>query len=448
MSNKSPSEKTVGEAGSTYVGFDSVTPFQVELRKRIPKIPILLMILVFFSAFTGIANDAMVPGVEELMEDFKVDGNTVQQIVPYFVIGNGIGLFLWGPTIDRFGRRTIIVFCGLLAIALNFVATFVDTFSHLLAVRVVQGIVYAGMGAVPSVVLKDIFSPRDFVVYNSWLITLFLFTPALAPLMGGWIILHASWVWVFHAISALIVIAIILYIVRIPETLDPEKRQPLNTIRIIKNYGSILMTPSSLWILILSIFYMLVIIGPPSLLPVVAIKEYNIPGEYFGYISLPIVLCVMAGIQVNQFFLRRKASPIKLWLIGTTLQLISLIANLIVIFTHQNLFLILGCICLNCSFNGLQLGNTMAIYLMRYPHMTGTASSLLNGSRMLIGGLIVTAISHLPINGGKTLLISITISLAIAAVLSYSYNLIWSTNVKSKNLAVDLKPEQEQEPSK
>ncbi|RIY34611.1 MFS transporter [Psittacicella gerlachiana] len=434
MSNKTTEEQVVGQASSTYVGFDTITPFQEQLRKKIPKIPVLLMILVFFSAFTGFANDAMVPGINELMEDFKVDGNRIQQIVPYFVIGNGIGLFLWGPTIDRFGRRSIIVFCGILAILLNFAATFVDSFSHLLAVRVLQGIVYAGMGAVPSVVLKDVFSPRDFVVYNSWLITLFLFTPAIAPLIGGWIILHSSWLWVFHAISLAIIFAILLYVWKIPETLDPEKRQSLNTIRIIKNYGSILATPSSLWLLCLNIFYMLVIVGPPSLLPVIAIGVYGIPGEYFGYISLPIVAAVMIGIQINQFCLRRKASPIKMWLVGTSLQLLSLGFNLYVIFTYQNLYLILACICTNCLFNGLQIGNTMAIYLMRYPHMTGTASSMLNGSRMLIGGVLVTLIGYLPINGGKTLLIAITISLAIAGLLSYGYNVIWKTNTASKNL--------------
>ncbi|RIY32264.1 hypothetical protein CKF54_05180 [Psittacicella hinzii] len=432
MSKEQTTNETVGQASSTYVGFDAITPFQQELRKRIPKVPILLMILVFFSAFSGLANDAMVPGINELMEDFKVDSNAIQQIVPYFVIGNGIGLFLWGPTIDRFGRRSIIIFCGVLAIILNFIATMVDTYSHLLAVRVVQGIVYAGMAAVPSVVLKDIFSPRDFVVYNSWLITLFLFTPAIAPLIGGWIILHSSWAWVFHAISIAIIFAVILYVIKVPETLDPEKRQSFNTIRIIKNYGSILLTPSSVWLILLNICYMLVIVGPPSLLPVIAINIYHISSEHFGYITLPIVVAVMIGIQVNQFFLRRGASPIKMWLIGTTLQLISLAFNLIVILTYQNLWLILGCLVTNCLFNGLQIGNTMAIYLMRYPHMTGTASSMINGCRMLAGGVIVTLVGHLPINGGKTLLIAATASLAVAAALSYSYNLIWKTRSDKK----------------
>ncbi|MFC6276543.1 MFS transporter [Psittacicella hinzii] len=441
MSQTSPANEREGTAASTYRGFDAITPFQVELRKKIPHVAWLILILAFFPGYVGLANDAITPAINELSHDFNANLSQVQAIVPYFVLGMGIGQFLWGPTIDRFGRKTVAVLCVALAIILNFVMVIIKDYNSLVAVRIAQGVVYSGMGAVPSIVLKDVFSPRDFVIYNSWLITLFLFAPAIAPLFGGWVLIHLSWPWIYNIISGLMLISVILYLVLIPETLDPEKRQPFNTVRIIKNYGSILRSPRSVWLIILNSIFSITIFSFPTLLPAIYITDYGVSSDHFGYYFLPLILSIIVGVQLNQFMVKRGRSPARLWLFGAIAQVISTLVNFYVVYYALGVNSILIALCINVVFNGFQIGNMMAIYLMQYPHMTGTATSLITAIRLVVPGVLVSMISHLDRHNGATLLISNAVVILICSAMSIIFHCIWKVDPKNRNLATEHKEE-------
>ncbi|RIY31569.1 hypothetical protein CJP74_06985 [Psittacicella melopsittaci] len=430
-----------GTPSTTYRGFDAVTPYQIELRKRLPPTVWLVLILAFFSGYVGLANDAITPAINELVKDFHTDTAHIQAIVPYFVLGMGIGQFLWGPTIDRFGRKTIVILCALVAIALNISMLVIHEYSTLIAVRIFQGIVFSGMGAVPQIVLKDVFSPRDFVIYNSWLMTLFLFAPAIAPLFGGIVLVKMSWPWIYVIISVMIVISTLCYIFFIPETLDPEKKQPFNTVRILKNYGTILRSPRSLWLIILNSVFSITVFSFPTLLPAIYITDYGVDPDHFGYFFLPLIVSIMVGIQLNQIFVKKGYSPVKLWIFGAIAQGLTTIVNFIFAYYYLNVHSILIALCLNVVFNGFQLGNMFAIYLMPYPYMTGTATSMITSLRLIVAGVLVTVFSHLDRAGGATLLITNAFVLLICTAMSLIFNWIWKVDDGDRHLATTSKPE-------
>ncbi|RIY32263.1 hypothetical protein CKF54_05175 [Psittacicella hinzii] len=426
-----------GQASTTYQGFDAVTPYQIELCKRMPPTAWLVFILAFFSGYVGLANDAITPAINDLVNYFHTDEAHIQAIVPYFVLGMGIGQFIWGPTIDRFGRKTIVILCALVAVALNLSMLVIHEYNSLVAVRIFQGMVFSGMGAVPQIVLKDVFSPREFVIYNSWLMTLFLFAPAIAPLFGGIVLVKLDWTWIYLIISAMIIISTICYMLFIPESLDPEKKQPFNTKRIFKNYGTILTSPRSLWLIVLNSVFSVVIFSFPTLLPAIYITDYGVDPDHFGYYFLPLIVSIIIGIQLNQWFIRRNYSPVKLWLFGAVAQGVTTIVNFVVAYNYLGVNTILFALCLNVLFNGFQLGNMFAIYLMQYPYMTGTATSIMTAIRLIVAGMIVTYFSHLDRLGGATLLITNAIVLLICMVMSIIFNRLWKVDESSKHLATN-----------
>lgn len=101
-------------------GFDYESDFQIELQKRIPPVYILVVVLAVLSMFSGLVNDAFVPAIQEMSNDFNVPPSSIQKLVSLYLIGSGIGQLFWGPFMDRFGRKKLVVVTCLLGILTNF----------------------------------------------------------------------------------------------------------------------------------------------------------------------------------------------------------------------------------------------------------------------------------------------------------------------------------------
>lgn len=422
MSNKQPSGQTepkhpVDEASTRQAAtehspdYDKVTPHQQELQKIVPRIQILIPVLICLLLLNALINDSFTPAFAGMASDFHTSIAYIQGIVPYYLIGNGMGQWIAGPFIDRFGRRTIIVICVIAAIALNLWLVNTDVYGHLVIIRVLQGFIFAGIGMVPSVVLRDIFSPRQFVRYNAMMWTVFMFAPALAPIVGGYIYVHWGWHAIFNLINLVCLISAAIYLSKIPETLDPLKRQPFNTKRILTNYGIILRDFNSRLLLVVEIFFATAIFAFPSFFPAVALESYGVAPERIGWFVLVQLVAVAISIQANQLLLARGYNLAKNWLYGICVQATTGLLNVVFavsVLLGQSLlneYVLISLVALNFACNGFIGANLFAMFLMKYDNMTGTASSLINSIAFLIPGAIVAGLSHLPAAAGATLLL-------------------------------------------
>lgn len=295
--------------------------------------------------------------------------------------------------------------------------------------RVCQGVIFSGLGIIPSVILKDIFSTRKFLVYNSWLVTIFLFAPALAPLFGSYVMVFTNnnWHWIFNIISALVVICGLVFLVSIPETLDPEKQQAFNTKRIIINYGVITSNPKSFLLIFINCILSVAGFSFPTLMPAIYIIDFGVSPEVFSWYPFFLCAAVIVGIQLNQFFIRKGFSPVFLWKFGVWFIMTSCILNLGVSLGWFGVELspnsILMVIMFNVILNPFLVGNMMGLYLMDYNNMTGTASSWLTALRLLFSGVLIGYISNLPRYNGATLLLSNAFIIFLVFILSlYTIN--------------------------
>lgn len=199
----------------------------------------LVAIVAAVMALNALAIDMMLPALGIIGEDLGVDvPNHRQRIIVFYVLANGFGQLLFGPIVDRFGRKPVLMFALAGYVAGSALSVFASSFSLLLAARVFQGFMTAATRVAAIATVRDICSGRKMAEVMSLSITVFMAAPILAPGFGQ-IILSASDLW--RAIFvALLVYGLILMVwlgFRLPETLTPQNWRPLNAKRIINAYG-------------------------------------------------------------------------------------------------------------------------------------------------------------------------------------------------------------------
>ncbi|WP_286936430.1 multidrug effflux MFS transporter [Achromobacter sp. UBA4530] len=165
----------------------------------------LIGLLMGLVTLTPMAIDIYLPSLPAMAHAFDEPIGALQASITLFIFAVGLGQVLIGPLADRYGRRPVAL-CGALAYlagsALGAAATSLDVFY---AARIVQGLGACSASLVAFAAVRDCFSPAVGARVYSYLNGALCTVPALAPMVGGMLALHAGWrsTFVFMAVFAL-----------------------------------------------------------------------------------------------------------------------------------------------------------------------------------------------------------------------------------------------------
>lgn len=165
----------------------------------------LIGLLMGLVTLTPMAIDIYLPSLPAMAHAFGEPIGALQASITLFIFAVGLGQVLIGPLADRYGRRPVAL-CGALAYlagsALGAAATSLEVFY---AARIVQGLGACSASLVAFAAVRDCFSPAVGARVYSYLNGALCTVPALAPMVGGVLALHAGWrsTFIFMAVFAL-----------------------------------------------------------------------------------------------------------------------------------------------------------------------------------------------------------------------------------------------------
>jgi len=201
---------------------------------RMLGLPEFVALMAVLFATLAFSIDAMLPAFPEIAADLTPNAvNRAQLVLSSFVLGMGLGTIFTGPLSDAYGRKPIITIGIGLYIVGAALAYFAQSLEFLLAARVLQGIGASGPRIVPMAMTRDLYEGRRMAQITSFVMTIFMIVPAVAPSIGAVIIDFAGWRSIFLAFIVFAVIGAVWMNIRQPETLAVENRRPLN-IRVLK----------------------------------------------------------------------------------------------------------------------------------------------------------------------------------------------------------------------
>lgn len=228
------------------------------------------------------AIDTYLPAFAGIAQSIGATPVQMQQTLSAYLFGFAVMNLFHGALSDSFGRRPVVLWGVALFTLASVGCALSQTIGQLVFFRAVQGI-SAGAGIVVSrAVIRDMFAPADAQRVMSQVTIYFGVAPAVAPMIGGFLFVHADW----HAIFWLLaVLGAALWVANwrlLPETLHLSQRQPFNVRSLMRGYASLGSSPRFLMLVVAS--------GVP----------FN--GMFLYVLSAPVFLGEHLGLAPGQFF--------------------------------------------------------------------------------------------------------------------------------------------------
>ena len=183
----------------------------------------LVVLLVVGALVTPLSLDMYTPAVPHMTEFFGTSEAMVNLTLVGYFLFFAVGLLIFGPVSDRYGRKPVLV-AGILAYALASAACALSTsIGMLIAMRVLQALGAGAVSAVSTAVVKDAVVPERREALLSLVQVMFVVGPVLAPVVGALVLQVADWrmtFWVLAGIGAVCSALALLF----DETLPADER--------------------------------------------------------------------------------------------------------------------------------------------------------------------------------------------------------------------------------
>jgi DHA1 family bicyclomycin/chloramphenicol resistance-like MFS transporter len=226
--------------------------------------------------------DTYLPAFEGMARSLGASPVQMQQTLSAYLFGFAFMSLFHGALSDSLGRRPVVLWGVAVFTVASVGCALAQSIGQLIFFRALQGL-STGAGIVVSrAIIRDVYPPSQAQKVMSQVTIFFGVAPAVAPMVGGWLFVHAGWHSIFWLLSGLGVLLWGVNLRLLPETLPLAQRQPLRMRNLLAGYWQLGSDPRFLLLALAS--------GIP----------FN--GMFLYVLSAPVFLGQHLGLQPQQFF--------------------------------------------------------------------------------------------------------------------------------------------------
>jgi DHA1 family bicyclomycin/chloramphenicol resistance-like MFS transporter len=352
----------------------------------------LVLVLGSLIALGPFSIDMYLPGFSGIAKDLNTSVNNVSLTLSSYFIGISAGQLLYGPLLDRFGRKKPLYIGLLVYILASLCCYFVTSIDYFIGLRFIQAVGSCAASVASITMVRDLFPIKEIPRVFAKLMLVLGLSPMLAPTLGGYITADYGWHMVFLVLTFMGIAVLLASIFFLPSTRQPDTTISLKPKPIVQNFLSVLKEPQ---------FYTYAFTGAVAFSglftyvassPVIFMDIFDVNEKVYGWIFAFLSISFIGTSQLNSYLLNTYSSE-KLIDYGLKLQFIISFAFAIGIYLNilnlygviAMLFLYLGCL-------GLCNPNTTGLSLAPFEKNAGSASALMGAIQMGLGSLASVAV--------------------------------------------------------
>jgi MFS transporter, DHA1 family, multidrug resistance protein len=355
-------------------------------------------LLALMSMIGPFSTDTYIPAFKAMETALNTTEVALLQTLTVYFFSFAVMCLWHGAISDAIGRRPVVLTAfGIYCVA-SIGCMLAPNVGVLLFFRALQGLVGGAGVVVGRAIIRDAFSGADAQRMQSSVTIVFGLAPALAPVIGGYLVAWIGWRAVFAFMLLMSAITMAGVYAFLPETHPPSKRQPLNAKVLLKNYWRIFSTPQFQLLAGTTAFafaglFLYIAAAPIYVLTHLRLKETQFAWLFGAFITGLVLSAVIVQRYAGRISLMRQMA------IGLLIGLAGSVSKLVyVTLTTPQIPLAT----LPLAIFGLGLGLLTAAVTQRllelFPTLRGTCSSLLSFTQNFLAamtaGVIAPAVSN------------------------------------------------------
>ncbi|WP_199118859.1 multidrug effflux MFS transporter [Pedobacter sp. ASV28] len=353
----------------------------------------LIIILGSLAALGPFSIDMYLPGFKAIANDLNTTAGKVSLSLSSFFIGISAGQLLYGPLLDKYGRKKPLYFGLVLYILSCLGCLLVTNVEQLILLRFVQAIGSCATAVASVAMVRDLFSVKESAKVFASLMLVIAVSPMLAPTAGGYLIAAFGWpsVFLFLGVMAFFMLLAVKY--KLPESYVPNPDYSLKPKPIISNFLVVLKEPYFIIFAAIGALTFSGLFAYVSSSPIVFMDLFKVSETTYGWIFALLSVVFIGLSQVNTLLLRwYNSKPIILYALIAQ-SLFSLVFLIFALNNWLNLYSMIGFIALFLGCLGLINPNASALALSPFQKNAGSASALMGALQMGLGAIAAALIS-------------------------------------------------------
>ena len=339
------------------------------------------------TSLVAMSIDTMLPALGTMATELgAAHANDRQLILSVFFAGMSVGQLVYGPVSDSTGRKPALYLGIGLFVLGGAICALTQNFAWLLVGRALSGFGAAGPRIVSVALVRDAHTGSGMARVMSFVQTVFILVPVLAPSVGQAVLLVSSWRAIFAGLVLIAVVNVTWLALRQPETLPSTRRVPFSLRTIAAGCAETFRSRIALGYTLGSGFVFGGFISYLSMSQQVFQEQYGLGAKFplfFGLLASAIGVASFVNAKLVMRFGIRRLSRTAL-ICDCVLCVCALLGSWACA-GHPPLFAFVGfmMVCFFC--NGLLFGNFSARAMEPVGHIAGVASAMIGSVSGMIG---------------------------------------------------------------
>lgn len=376
----------------------------------------LILILGSLTALGPFSIDMYLPGFSGIANDLNTSVAKVSMSLSSYFIGISAGQLLYGPLLDRFGRKKPLFVGLMIYILASLGCSYVTDIDDFILLRFIQAVGSCAATVASVAMVRDLFPVKDIPKVFSLLMLVLGLSPMLAPTIGGYVTEDYGWHTVFSILMFMGIAILIAAQIGLPNTYKPDTSISLKPKPIISNFLKVLKEPQFFTYAFTGAIAFSGLFTYVAASPIIFMDIYHVGAKTYGWIFAFMSVSFIGSSQLNSVLLKRFSSEQMIFgalILQSAVSIVFLILslnNLLGLYeTIVILFIFLGCL-------GISNPNTAGLTMAPFAKNAGSASALMGAIQLGLGSLASFAVGIFVKDSVAPMVLIMTVTTIIAFI--------------------------------